>query len=101
MDELKFKPTSRGFLAAEFTDRYGEKCSIQESSLATEAAIWFGIDRPIPKRFVPGTGWEEISLPDDTLLSGRMHLTQDQVAQLLPALQYFLETGRLPENSEQ
>lgn len=42
--KISLLPTQRGFLRGEFTDRYGVKCSIQKSSLATEDAIWLGID---------------------------------------------------------
>ena len=45
------------------------------SSLAEIEAIWLGIDR------------EESG--------GRMHLTREQVAALLPHLQHFVETGEL------
>ena len=38
------KRTQRGFAYDEFEDLYGAKCSIQKSSLATDDAIWFGID---------------------------------------------------------
>ena len=67
--------TQRGFTVFSFKDRYDEPCSIQKSSLATEDAIWFGLDKD----------------------NQRMHLTQDQVKSLLPILQTFAETGELPE----
>ena len=38
--------TARGFSITEFSDQYGEKCSLQKSSLATEDCVWFGIDEP-------------------------------------------------------
>ena len=63
--------TDRGFLRVDFVDRYDKPCSIQESSLATERAIWLGVD------------------------GQRMHLTREHVSALLPLLQRFLETGRL------
>ena len=63
----------RGFLKGKFKDRYGEDCSIQKSSLATEDCIWLGCDHET-----------------------RMHLTQTMVADLLPLLQHFVETGELP-----
>lgn len=75
---MKVTPTNRGFNRAEFTDRYGSECSIQESSLATEYALWLGVHKDF-------NGVE----------STRMHLTQEQVAELLPLLQRFVETGRL------
>jgi hypothetical protein len=88
--------TSRGFLRGGFVDRYGNKCSIQESSLATEAAIWLGVSDPTPKVLVPGRGWQEVPLPPETYISSRMHLTQDMVAGLIPLLQHFVDTGELP-----
>jgi len=79
---LSFRNTNRGFPRAEFSDRYGSECSIQESSLATEACIWLGVDKPFS---------------DDTQGGyTRMHLTQDMVLALLPALVKFAYTGELP-----
>lgn len=78
MGELR--PTQRGFARAEFTDRYGNACSIQKSSLATEDAIWLGCDEG---RHVGGQ------------CLARMHLTQEMVAALLPLLHRFVETGEL------
>lgn len=67
-----------------FKDRYDLSCSLQDSSLANEDAIWLGIDRIEPQ---PG------GLP----ALGRMHLTKADVQALLPLLQYFAAHGRLPE----
>lgn len=39
---MEFTATNRGFHVAEFADHNGVKCSLQESSLATEACIWLG-----------------------------------------------------------
>lgn len=69
--ELTKTTTERGFQLIEFTDRTGEICSIQVSSLATENAVWFGTDH------------------------NRMHLTTDHLKELLPVLQKFVETGEL------
>lgn len=41
--------TARGFGIVTFKDRYDAECSIQESSLATESAIWFGVKDPNPQ----------------------------------------------------
>lgn len=105
---LTFGNTNRGFDIITFTDRYDSPCSIQKSSLATEDAIWFGIDDPEPRIMASQakqygiqteetTGWIPYPIPQDVLLSTRMHLTQDQVKALLPILQHFAETGELPE----
>jgi hypothetical protein len=72
--------TDRGFQVAKFTDLYGSECSIQVSSLATEPAIWFGVDQHYYEG--PST-------------SGRMHLTEDMVKILTPLLLRFLEFGDL------
>ena len=65
--------THKGFIRLEFEDLYENQCSLQESSLVTEYAIWFGIN------------------------NNRMHLTQNQIEQLLPILERFVETGGLIE----
>lgn len=80
---IDWKQTQRGFMYGEFTDRYGKSCSIQESSLATEGAIWLGMNENEEPQLGMG-------------VAPRMHLTQDQVAALLPVLQHFADTGRLP-----
>ena len=69
---MDISPTQRGFMRGEFIDRYGAKCSIQESSLATEACIWLGTEKD------------------------RMHLTQDHAKELIPLLRHFVKTGCLP-----
>jgi hypothetical protein len=76
---MQIEHTPRGFSISEFTDRYGCKCSIQKSSLATEDCIWLGVDVNIKGKEV----------------YTRMHLTQKMVADLLPILQKFVETGDL------
>ena len=68
---IELQPTPRGFLRGEFTDRYSELCSIQESSLATEGCIWLGTSE------------------------SRMHLTRELAADLIPLLERFVERGDL------
>lgn len=86
-----FSTTPRGFARVDFTDRNGVACSLQESSLATEDAIWLGCNEPDPRHLVSGQGWQPVVLPKGTLCNTRMHLTRDQVAQLLPVLQQWLD----------
>ncbi len=111
--------TIRGFRIDKFIDRYGSACSLQKSSLASEDAIWLGIDDAKPQIMAsharaladsgdkgakealtaagcPAFGWIPWPIPDEVLMSTRMHLTQEQVRALLPALQHFAETGELP-----
>jgi hypothetical protein len=81
MDVIKIKNTERGFGVGTFEDRYGAPCSIQESSIATESCIWLGVDDTNHGKFTD---------------YGRMHLTQSDVAMMLPYLMHFVETGNLP-----
>ena len=104
--EIEVGKTGRGFDLIEFVDRYDCKCSLQESSLATEAAIWFGCNDADPqimasdaKRLGISTnadsGWIPYHIPSEVSLTTRMHLTQDQVKALLPYLERFAKTGSL------
>jgi hypothetical protein len=79
--KLKVKRTERGFAIAEFTDLYGSVCSIQESSLATDDAIWLGVDT----HHVAGE------------VSARMHLNKETAKALIPLLQNFVKTGLLED----
>lgn len=103
---MELNKTQRGFALGKFLDRYGAKCSIQKSSLATEDAIWLGIDDPDPeimasdarKLGLPTTqenGWVKYEIPREVVLTTRMHLTQDMVKELIPILQKFADTGEL------
>ncbi len=76
---MDIQNTGRGFAIASFQDFYGVSCSIQDSSLAEYDAIWLGGN------------------------DNRMHLTREQVAQLLPLLRAFVEHGSIatPPSSEQ
>lgn len=72
---IKFSSPDEPRYRAEFRDRAGLACSVQESTLAHPAAIWLGVD------------------------SDRMHLTQEQVRDLLPVLIHFAYEGLLPRDS--
>ncbi len=104
---IKFENTCRGFAYGEFLDLYGEECSIQKSSLATEDAIWFGINNARPQIMVSdakrlgiptdkSVGWIPYPFPEEVALVERMHLNREQVSTLLPILQHFVNTGELP-----
>lgn len=77
---LEVKQNERGFACAEFIDRYGFQCSIQDSSIATEACIWLGQDQ------VRGE-------------PARAHLTIEMVRQLLPLLHNFVACGTIAESA--
>ena len=87
--------TSRGFVYYDFKDRYGVKCSLQKSSLATENAIWFGCDHANPRQLIPGQGWTPVEMPEEYTADTRMHLTAEQVKELLPILQKFVDSGEI------
>lgn len=71
--------TQRGFAISEFGDLYGQICSLQKSSLADEDAIWLGVSTDLEGKVV----------------NNRMHLSREMVADLLPDLQRFVETGEI------
>jgi len=81
---MKIETTGRGFQIITFEDRYGQPCSLQESSLADGAHVWLGVS----KRTDLNTGAE---LADSK--NFRMHLSRDHVRELLPHLIAFAETG--------
>lgn len=94
------KHTERGFAIHEFTDRNGVKCSLQKSSLATEDAVWLGCAEIGLKMFEPGLGWSDVTLENHPngiayIANTRMHLTREQVEELLPFLHHFVQTGEL------
>ena len=97
----------RGFGGLQFNDKYGHTCRIQKSSSAMYNAIWLGINDADPKIMTSDakelgmdtqghSGWMPYPIPKEVLLHTSMHLTQNQVRQLLPILQYFAEHGSLP-----
>jgi len=100
--EMKREKTDRGFAIIKFKDRYDTPCHILESSLADDDCIWFGCDEPNPRIMasvvVPGgVGWVPYKFPleEHVLTDTRMHLSREQVKELLPILQKFVETGEI------
>lgn len=118
------RTTGRGFPLIEFRDEYDHPCSIQESSRAVcenedgtvddpLGWIWLGIDDAKPQimkskakalgmELPPGevSGWMPYPIPDDVLLTTRMHLNEKQVRGLVSVLTRWLETGTLTPNAE-
>lgn len=74
---------NRGFERLDFKDRYAVDCSIQQSSLATEQALWLGVDDIYPANF------------DSPY--GRMHLNVDQVKRLIEELQYWVDNDKFQD----
>lgn len=96
--------TPRGFARHEFHDLDGTAAVIQESSTGMCSALRIGpakleckILQPIENPTTPQRGeWVPVDLPDGALDNSRLHLSQAQVAAMLPTLQYFARNGRLP-----
>jgi len=103
---MKQTITDRGFEYIDFEDSYNNNCSIQKSSLADEDTIWFGINNIEPKIMAQDAkkvgikteqevGWIEYPIPKEVFINTRMHLNQEQVKELIPILQKFVETGEI------
>jgi len=97
---MEIKHNQCGFAYVEFVDRYNNKCSLEKSTLAFEDCIWLGCDE-IGLKKIDHQGWQYVVLNDDAdagiyyIANNRMHLTQDNVRELIPILQKFLDTGNL------
>lgn len=86
---IAWEGTSRGFGRGEFYDRYGVRCSIQSSSIATEDCIWLGADESIG---------DAERRRGRTVIEGathnqRMHLTREMARELADHLLRFYYTG--------
>jgi hypothetical protein len=92
---MELKLTNRRFARIDFADQYAVQCSLQKSSLATEDCIWFGCNDADPKMLVRGKGWKPVPMPEEYIANTRMHLNREQVAQLLPFLVAFVNSGDL------
>lgn len=101
--------TGRGFQIVEFKDRYGLDCSIQQSSIATEACLWLGVTDAKPEIMATDapkhgvftqetTGWVPFPVPQEVLLHTRMHLSREQVRSLIPVLQRWLEDEKFGDD---
>ena len=101
--EIELDSTQRGFAIGEFKDAYGTECVIQQSS-SVEPRIWLGAKKLEVKEFVAfrePEAWVtlefENTMEHHFVGNERMHLSQENVKQLLPLLQRFAETGELYE----
>lgn len=95
---MEVKKTLRGFEFSEFTDCYGEICSLQKSSSAMQDRIWLGISNQKKITVFENESkgkYIVTNMPENFSVNTRMHLNREQVAELLPYLQKFVETGEL------
>jgi hypothetical protein len=97
---MKYSKTGRGFRICRFVDEYQNKCSLQESSLSSANGwcVWLGLEKV---EITIGDQLQPFKLPPDAFVSSRMHLTRDMVAELIPLLQHFVDTGELPDEPHQ
>lgn len=90
--------TNRGFKLVQFRDDYDELCDIQESS-HIEPHIWLGTHSTNPKILASkvnhGKGWIDYEIPDDVLVSHRMHLNKKQCISLGLKLLMYGMFGKL------
>jgi len=101
---MKTRKSDRGFGISEFVDLKGTECSIQDSSLASEAAIWLGVQSVNPHKMegevlvtvkppidpIPISGFPWLN--HDILYNTRMHLTIEHVETLIKEFNVFLST---------
>lgn len=103
---MKKEQTERGFDIYRFKDRYDCDCSLQKSSIATEDCIWLGVEDANPKIMASKakqhgietdktTGWIKYPIHEDVMLNTNMHLSIEQVKELLPILINFVNTGEI------
>ncbi len=94
---MNLERNERGFENGKFKDSYNNECSIQKSSSAMDDFIWLGIDKPKLTVFKDEDMGQylETTLPKNWMVNSRMHLSREQVAELLPILQKFVDTGEL------
>ena len=78
---MDIKQTFRGFPFIEFEDSNNKICSLQKSSVVTEHFIWLGVEKDCASNKV--------------LMDSRMLLNREQVKELLPHLQTFIETSEI------
>ena len=108
---MEIKRTNRGFAVADFVDGNGKACSIQESSAAEMDYIWLGLDDADPSVLASQAaslgvqtekrnGWVPYPIPPEVLLNTRMHLTREQVKELIPLLKHFVKKGYLPREEK-
>lgn len=98
---MEIQTNRRGFQFAIFSDTKGMQCSIQKSSSVGDA-IWLGIDKTNLTVFENEQRGNYVitEMPANFSVNTRMHLSIEQVEELLPILQNFVKNGELLSNSE-
>lgn len=86
--------TIRGFNILHFHDDNEELCDIQQSSASDKSRIWLGVHNSkaeilASKTEQGGTGWVEYPIPEDVMITHRMHLSRKQSISLAIKLLQF------------
>jgi hypothetical protein len=108
---LPVEDVGRGMNRGTFQDTYNHACYVQESSAAAspERSLWLGLLRPALTvdlksgarvQMEPSTVASALNA-DSVHMPSVMHLSQSQVAALLPLLTEFAQTGRIGRNAAQ
>ena len=117
---MELTRTARGFEIVTFIDRYDAdcaiECSIQQSSAIGDqddafdhpgsSFLWIGPTDANPRIMashaakngiatIETTGWVKYQIPEDVLLTTRMHVSREQVGEIIKHLQAWLDTGSL------
>lgn len=94
---FKIIQSPRGFTIMSFKDTYEVPCILQESSAVTPS-IWLGtVPRSYTRWLSDDKGqYKELPITEEMCIATRIHLSQKEVAALLPYLEYFAQTGHLP-----
>lgn len=92
--------TIRGFDILHFHDDNEELCDIQQSSTADKSRIWLGVHNAkaeilASKTKQGGTGWVSYPIPEDVMITHRMHLSRKQFISLAFKLLKFGLFGKL------
>ena len=111
-----FSNNDSGFPTALFKDAYDKKCSIQCSSAIDDtdygfehpgsSFLWVGILDAEPQILCKDAkkiglptqsdvGWQPYNIPENILLTTRMHLNREQIKDIINVLQEWLDTGIL------
>lgn len=108
--------TPRGFERIIFTDDYGARCSIQESS-SVEPHIWLGVHTIKPLIMAKdaealgdepmcridgngGVGWYDVIFNEKIQMFSRMHLTRKQAKWVADKLMEFYYTEKITDNGD-
>jgi len=91
--------TARGFSYYTFSNSNGDECILQKSS-AVGDFIFLGAKKLKVQHFKAGQGWNTVVYPESTIEehyvgNEKMHLNRQQVAELIPLLQKFVDTGEI------